>query len=161
MKVLRWILCLPAAVVAYVATKLLLILFNYSIFIFPRIFRSKVPLASFTEWNDLMQSTDMQGDYITGTLWLFLLSFMPAVAAIITAMICAPAHKKTVAVIVTILGSAFCIGLGVLIAMNPYVEHTFSFWYRQILAIVATMAGFGFAVKLCFSEKPSESSLGH
>ena len=145
-RTIRWILCLPVAVAAFVLTRIIYFTFFYVILAIPKLFPIKFELASFDEWISVIRAHDMQGHYVNGTWWVFFLGFTSSLTAVMAAMLCAPSHRKIVAITVASLGTAVLVGAAVLVAVSPSVEQTFSFWYRNVVETVASLAGFGTAV---------------
>jgi hypothetical protein len=145
-KTIRWILCLPVAVAAFAVIRVIYFLIFYIILSIPKISPIKFELASSDEFLSVMSSHDMQGHYVNGTWWVFLLGFTSSLTAVMAAMLCAPSHRKTVAITVASLGAAVLVGTAVFVALSPSVDQTFSFWYRSVVELVASLVGFGVAV---------------
>ncbi len=145
-RTIRWILCLPVAVATFALMRIIYFIFFYIILSIPKLSPIKFELASSDEFLSVMSAHDMQGHYVNGTWWVFFLGFTSSLTAVMAAMLCAPSHRKIVAITVASLGALVLVSSAVFVALSPSVDQTLSFWYRGVVEIVASLVGFGVAV---------------
>ncbi|MBE3123902.1 MAG: hypothetical protein IMZ65_03785 [Planctomycetes bacterium] len=129
MAFLRWLVLLPAAVASSFVAHMF------------AAFAQGIAHGSLLGTGDFLVSTDMNGQWITGTIILLIVRGTSGAFSTWVVSRVAPAHKRCAATVWFAFLVVFSVvSVTVFLAVGPKANG-FSFWYRSVLELGALVAG--------------------
>jgi hypothetical protein len=90
------------------------------------------------EFMHFHKADDMDGNYIDGTMWLFLKYGIALSAGMFVALRIEPSHRLTTARILSALVALLLLLCFIVVGLRP---HSFSTWYRWVTEFLAILRG--------------------